>query len=113
MDVKNWHSNDVHFRWDYVASAIATIDSTSYGNSIKLAHELLLDSANDCVCGRSAPDLFWVCVATDRITWESGDGSVGFLTICDECQRQVDYLVDEELTRMQKDEFERSGILFE
>lgn len=64
-----------------------------------LAKELLGEHARSCPsCARSAAELEWICLDDPE---EGGtDVVVGWLTYCDRCHLQVEFVVDEELTQL-------------
>jgi hypothetical protein len=49
--------------------------------------------------------LFWFSVSDPEAAWDAGTGRVGFLTLCERCQLQVDFLIDPELTEMQAEQW--------
>jgi len=68
-----------------------------------MAKELLLSQASRCPrCGTAPDDLTWLCVATPDETWTTDEGRAGWLTICESCALQVDFIVDEEITELRR-----------
>ncbi|HVK10559.1 MAG TPA: hypothetical protein VM597_17465 [Gemmataceae bacterium] len=99
MDVSRWNTPVMFFPWPYVQEAIDQIDAQVYRAAVDLAQELHANRARSCSdCSRVPTDLFWVCVTSPNETWRSKEGCVGFLTICEKCRLQVDFLIDQELT---------------
>jgi hypothetical protein len=109
MSVARWKTPATFFPWPWVQRAIDQIESVVYRHAIQMAQDLHLDRAQACPgCGRSPADLFWFSISDLEEAWDQGTGRVGFLTLCEPCQLQVDFLVDEELTELQAEEW-RAG----
>jgi hypothetical protein len=109
MNVSGWNTPAEFFPWPWVQRASELTDSVVYRHAIEMAQELHLERARPCPdCGRSPSELFWLSVSDPEETWDRGTGRVGFLTICDDCRRQVDFLLDEELTEFQAEDW-RAG----
>jgi hypothetical protein len=90
------------FSWPHVQQYINSIDSTVYRVAIEMAQERFLGQAKVCPnCGQAPENLFWFSVSSPEETWDADTGQVGFLTVCKRCRLQVDFLVDQELTDMQ------------
>lgn len=102
MDVTQWRTPATLFPWPHVQRYIDSIDSTVYRAAIKFAQQELLAGAQPCSsCGCPAAELFWFSISDPEAAWDAGTGRVGFLTLCERCHLQVDFLVDRELTAMQ------------
>lgn len=102
MDVTSWKTPAEFFPWEHVQQYIDRIDATVYRAAVTFAQEEMLARARPCPhCGRAAAELSWVSVADAEVAWDAGTGRVGFLTLCVHCKRQVDFLVEVELTEMQ------------
>jgi hypothetical protein len=109
MDVSRWTTPAEFFPWPWVQRAIDAIESVVYRHAIKMAQDLYLQQARPCpVCGREAAELFWLSISDPEDAWDRGTGRVGFLTLCNRCHLQVDFLVDTELTELQAEEW-RAG----
>ncbi|HEU5119204.1 MAG TPA: hypothetical protein VFT74_21620 [Isosphaeraceae bacterium] len=112
MDVSRWGTPATFFPWHHVQQYIDGIDSTVYRVAIEFAQQELLVGAHSCLsCGRPAGELFWLSVSDPEAAWDDGTGRVGFLTLCQRCHLQVDFLVDRELTEMQADQWRDSRTL--
>lgn len=106
MDVSRWRTPATFFAWTHVQQYIDRIDSTVYHVAIEFAQEQLLDQAKPCPkCGCEEAKLFWFSVTDPEPAWDAGTGRVGFLTLCKHCELQVDFLIDQELTEMQADQW--------
>jgi hypothetical protein len=106
MDVKGWETPATFFPWEHVQGSIDRVDATVYRHAIRAAKDLFLGQARPCPgCGRDADELAWFCVISPEATWDEGTGRVGFLTLCNRCRLQVDFLVDRELTDLQAEEW--------
>ena len=94
----NWKSpkgKERLFPWLQVLESIEKEDAQISHHSQKFAHQLL--GGCDCPgCGKRAGRLRWVCLDRDR--------QVGWLTVCTRCQEQVEFLIDEELTQLKREE---------
>jgi hypothetical protein len=102
MNVSGWRTPATFFPWLHVQHYIDCIDSTVYRVAVEMAQERLITQAKPCPsCGQPPADLFWFSVTRPEEAWDAGTGQVGFLTLCECCKLQVDFLVDEELTDMQ------------
>jgi hypothetical protein len=109
MDASRWNTPAAFFPWPWVQTAIDGADSAVYRHAIEMAQELHLGHARPCPgCGRPPGELFWFSVSDPEEMWDRGTGRVGFLTLCEDCRRQVDFLVDEELTELQAEDW-RAG----
>jgi len=54
------------------------------------------DAARRCPgCGHGAAALAWVYYRSEAWTWHAGCGTGGWLTLCDGCDLQVDYFLEE------------------
>jgi hypothetical protein len=107
--MSRWKTPAAFFPWPWVQKAIDGIEGIVYRHAVKLAHDLHLGRARSCPgCGRAPSDLFWVSISDPEEAWDKGTGRVGFLTLCEDCRLQVDFLVDEELTELQAKEW-RAG----
>jgi hypothetical protein len=85
---------------------INCIDAQVYRIAIAVAQELVGGAAKRCPgCGCQPMDLFWFCVTSPEADWDVGSGRVGFLTLCERCKLQVDFLVDQELTDLQAEQW--------
>ena len=101
MNVSGWKMPATFFPWPHVQRYIDRIDSTVYSVAIELAG-CLPGKAKACPSCHQAPaDLFWFSISSSEEAWDAGAGQVGFLTLCKRCKLQVDFLVDQELTDMQ------------
>lgn len=112
MNVSGWETPARFFPWNHVCCEILAIDPVVYDIAMEAAQDLHLDRASACpICRRPPSDLFWCSVTSPEETWDAGTGEVGFLTICETCRLQVDFLVDRELTELQEEAW-RSGRFF-
>ena len=69
---------------------------------IEFIKEEFGDQASPCPsCGKRANDLTWAPVDTADETWIRGEGRSGFVTCCMECKKQIDFFIDDELTRLE------------
>lgn len=106
MDVTSWKTPSAFVPWPHVQQYIDSIDSTVYRTAIAFAQEQFLAQAKPCPqCGTPSSELFWLSVADPEIAWDAGTGRVGFLTVCNGCKLQIDFLVDPELTELQADQW--------
>ena len=110
MDMTEWTTPATHFRWLHVQQYFNRIDSAVYRHAIDMAQELHLACASCCPrCSKPPVDLTWFSVTAPVAQWQAGNGRVGFITICSDCQLQVDFLVDKELTESEQEKFEHFG----
>ncbi|HRX79082.1 MAG: hypothetical protein H6821_00345 [Planctomycetaceae bacterium] len=89
------------FPWRYIKEVL---DSREFffEQSMAFTKEEIGDDARACPdCGKQADDLTWVPVDTADETWPRGEGRSGFVTCCMECKNQIDFFVDDELTRLE------------
>ena len=106
MDVTRWQTPATFFPWPHVQQYIDRIDSTVYHAAIEFAQEQFLEKSRPCPgCGDPPSGLFWLSVTDPEAAWDVGTGRVGFLTVCKRCRLQVDFLVDQELTDMQAEQW--------
>lgn len=109
MSVARWKTPASFFPWPWAQRAIDQIESVVYHHSIEMAQDLHLDRARACPeCGRLPKDLFWFSISDPEVAWDRGTGRVGFLTLCEKCRLQVDFLIDDELTELQAEDW-RAG----
>jgi hypothetical protein len=89
------------FPWRYLKEILDSRESF-LETSISLTKEEFGDHANACPkCGKLGDDLTWVPVDTADETWRRGEGRSGFVTCCMDCKKQIDFFVDDELTRIE------------
>lgn len=101
MDVATWETPAEFFPWVYAQHYINRIDSTDYRAAVMYA-KAEFPSACPCPsCDRSAAELFWFSISDPEQAWEAGTVRVGFLTVCQTCRLQVEFLLDRELIDMQ------------
>jgi hypothetical protein len=106
MRVSNWKTPATYFPWNHVQRYIDQIDAQVYSAAIDFAQEQFGEQAKPCpTCGTSADKLFWFSVSSPEPEWDTGTGKVGFLTLCKKCKVQVDFLIDDELTEMQEQQW--------
>ena len=106
MKVSRWKTPATFFPWSHVQEYVDQIDAQVYHVAIEFAQEQLLTNATSCPkCGCEAAKLFWFSVTDPEPAWDAGTGRVGFLTLCKRCKLQVSFLVDNELTKMQADQW--------
>lgn len=87
------------FPWRYIKAVLDSRESL-YKTSVEFTKDEFGDQATECPeCGKAACELTWVPVSTADETWGRGEGRTGFVTCCMGCQTQIDFFVDEELTR--------------
>jgi hypothetical protein len=113
MNVSRWRTPASFFPWPHVQRYIDSIDSTVYHVAIEMAQERFLAQAKPCPhCGGAAAGLFWFSVSSPEEAWDAGTGQVGFMTLCERCNLQVDFLVDQELTDMQAQQWRDHRALY-
>jgi hypothetical protein len=106
MDVTHWNTPAAFFPWPHVQQYIDRIDSTVYPVAIECAQEQFLAQAKPCPqCGSPVSELFWFSAADPEAAWDARTGRVGFLTVCKRCKLQVNFLIDQELTDMQAEQW--------
>jgi hypothetical protein len=105
MDVTRWKTQAVFFPWSHVQQYIDRIDSTVYNAAIEFARAEFPDARPCPSCGRSAAELFWFSICDPEPAWDARTGRVGFLTVCEPCRVQVEFLLDRELTDMQAEQW--------
>ena len=91
------------FPWRYIKNVL---DSREFffEQSMAFTKEEFGDAASACPdCGKQPDDLTWVPVDTADETWPRGEGRSGYVTCCMECKNQIDFFVDDELTRLEAD----------
>ncbi len=89
------------FPWRYIMEVLDTREFF-FDRSIEFTKQEFGDQATPCPeCGKRATDLAWVPVDTAEETWTCGEGRTGFVTCCRECKQQIDFFVDDELTRLE------------
>jgi len=113
MNVSGWETPATFFPWPHVQRYIDQIDAQVYRVSIKFAKEIHGSGARSCpTCGRPSGELFWFSITSPEEDWDAGTGRVGFLTLCERCELQVDFLVDQDLTDMQTQQWRDIRALF-
>ena len=91
------------FPWRYIQTILDTREPF-FETSIELTKIEFLDQTSPCpVCGAPAANLTWVPVSTADETWVRGEGRSGFVTCCLQCHKQVSFLIDDELTRIESE----------
>jgi hypothetical protein len=71
---------------------------------LDMARELFAGRVPGCErCGRPADELAWISIGTSDEAWRAGDQRCGWLRVCDSCARQVDFVLDEEMTRLRRE----------
>ncbi len=106
------HHTARFFPWHQVQQSIIAIDTTVSRVAVMFAQELFLAQAQPCPrCGRSAQELFWLSVTDPEPAWDAGTGRLGWLTLCRECQIQVDFFIDQELTALQQQQWQETRTL--
>ncbi len=89
------------FPWRYLKDVLDSRESF-FETSIAFTKEEFVGDANACPkCGNRPDDLTWVPVDTADETWRRGEGRSGFVTCCMDCKIQIDFFVDDELTRIE------------
>lgn len=104
MDVARWMTPAAFFPWPHVQKHIDGIDSTVYQVAIEFAQQEFSDACPCPSCARAAAELFWFSISDLEAAWDTGSGRVGFLTVCQRCRLQVEFLLDQELTDMQAEQ---------
>jgi hypothetical protein len=106
MNVTKWKTPATFFPWPHVQAFIDRIDAQVYHVAVEMAQQFLGDGAKPCPgCGCPPKELFWFSITSPEADWHTGTGRVGFLTLCKACKVQVDFLVDQELTQMQVEQW--------
>src|SRR5262245_65947498 len=106
IDVTHWETPATFFPWPHIQKYIDRIDSTVYRVAMQFAQQQFIARARPCPqCGAPASGLFWFSVTDPEAAWDAGTGRVGFLTICERCKLQVDFLLDQESTEMQAEQW--------
>ena len=109
-NVSRWRTPAAFFPWPHVRRSIDAIDAQVYRHAVRTAIETDGHRAKSCPdCGASPENLAWVTVTSPEETWAAGTGETGFLTICRDCRRQVDFLVDPELTALDAEGWREFG----
>jgi hypothetical protein len=102
MKVDKWETPAAFFPWGHVQRYIDQIDAQVYSVAMDFAQEQFGEQAKSCpTCDTAAKKLVWFSVSSPESDWDTGTGKVGFLTLCEKCKLQVDFLIDDELTEMQ------------
>ena len=87
------------FPWRYLQEVLDTRESF-FETSIAFTKEEFGGDASACPeCGKRPDELTWVPVDTADETWQRGEGRSGFVTCCMDCKKQIDFFVEDELTR--------------
>jgi hypothetical protein len=111
VNVARWKTPAAFFPWPHAQQSINRIDSTVYRVAIEFAQEQF-PAAHSCPsCGQSSAELFWLSICDPEPAWDAGTGRVGFLTICERCKLQVEFLVDPELTYLQTEQWRQCRTL--
>ena len=111
MDVARWKTPAAYFPWPHAQQHIDGIDSTVYRVAIEFAQQEFPAACACPSCGRPAAELFWFSISDPEPAWDAGTGRVGFLTVCERCQLQVEFLLDRELTDMQAEQWRQCRTL--
>jgi hypothetical protein len=94
MDWKRPKGAERLFPWSEVRAAVDAEDYAVAHHAQQYAHELL--GGADCPrCATPAGQLRWVAI-------DKGE-EVGWLTVCMQCEEQIEFLLDEELTRLRRE----------
>lgn len=113
MNVKKWKTPATFFPWPHVQMHIDQIDAQVLHVAIDMAQQFLGEGAKPCPsCGRPPKELFWFSISSAEADWDAGIGQVGFLTLCEKCKLQVNFLVDPELTQMQVEQWRDHRMLY-
>ncbi len=92
------------FPWNEVRAAWDSMDANLGGAPVRFAQELLGAQAHGCPgCETAAHELTWISIGTSEEAWRAGDERCGWLTVCTRCGRQVQFLVDEEITQLRRE----------
>lgn len=88
----------LYFSWEEIEEAKKEIDYTIYHISMKYAKEDFMDKAKPCPkCGKKPDELFWLGIQSAPEKWKKGQGKAGFLTLCEQCNIQVNFFRDKDL----------------
>jgi hypothetical protein len=113
MKVTRWKSPATFFPWPHVQKYMDQIDAQVYRVAVEMAQELLGGGARRCpACSCPPAKLFWFSVTSPEADWDAGVGRVGFMILCRGCKLQVDFLVDQELTDMQAEQWRDHRALY-
>ena len=82
------------YPWDDVDSARKNT-RLQRGHPIAEGHAAYLAAAKPCPqCQASAGRLSWFYFESPAETWEHLCGRAGWMTVCDQCHRQVDFFLE-------------------
>lgn len=91
------------FPWRYLRAVLDSRESF-LETSIAFTKAEFVHETQSCPrCGRRPNDLTWVPVSIADENWFRGKGGSGFLTCCLDCKQQIDFFVDDELTRIESE----------
>ena len=97
------------FPWKYLQRVLYTRESF-FETSMRFTREEFGSEASPCPnCGKKAEDLLWVPVDTSVESWWENKGQSGFVTCCRECQEQIDFFVDVDITEIEREVREAGG----
>ena len=89
------------FPWRYLKEVLDSRESF-FKTSVAFIKDEFGGDAHACPkCGKGPDDLTWVPADTADETWRRGEGRSGFVTCCMDCKTQIDFFVDDELTRIE------------
>jgi len=91
-EIENLGSDD--FPWEHVQAA-RNDDRLQRRHSTAKAKEHYAASAKHCPQCNAAPDaLQWFYFQSPAETWKMLCGRAGWITVCDKCQRQVNFFLE-------------------
>jgi len=105
VDVVNWATAAEFFPWRHVQQSIESIEWNFRTIWVEFTQKDYPDARPCPKCASLATDLFWLSTSDLEPAWDAGSGRVGFLTLCERCRVQVDFLIDQELTDLQADQW--------
>lgn len=92
------------FSWKEARDAWDSMDVNLGSAPTDYAKELLGHTTRGCeTCRASFDQLIWISIGTSDEAWKRGDERCGWLTLCSTCARQVDFILDEELTQLRRE----------
>jgi len=88
----HWHLIGRKRWWAEMQALRADPAAQSRGDAAR--REALMSRARACPkCDRPPTELAWVYYSSPPVTWEHLCGRAGWITLCDHCERQVDFIL--------------------
>ena len=90
------------FPWNYLEDNLSEGFEAHWPTVLKMLKTEYAEQVTPCLqCNTAANDLTWIPVVTSDESWEAKRGEVGYLTVCQLCRQQVDFLLEPTCTKIE------------